>query len=754
MSFRTDPPACPIIDGTYPQISIGVEHRRVLTSLVTELSGVLTASVSFGHNLVASQSIWTDGLIDSAGFASNISQSNPSQIIEVGPTSVAYPAPSGTSAGSFNDGIGFIHVSPETDNFVAFLYDQRTPGSAPLNITPITTGSGLITGSDGYTWTLDLGFQTLTGSIYDAQAEENGHLRVQFIPNVGAEQNVEIRLNTAEHLSQLFPNSTVFVDTNNGVSTTTFPAGSLYLPVSTPSALNTIVASRNPTIIDFFGSWGGSTLTTAAIGTALVGRYIRGNPAGGDGNAMYAAANNNIEVTDAVFDGVALSTTNQPSHFLGPFNMLNTRSIVRLDIGVTGTRFGELSADNCTLTSINLSNPLSGTNANRCWTIDAKNCVFEAGSQIDYAFANGSTSNFVECTGDIEFLRAPASGLYSSTFTININGHKGSSNIVFDQSNNSAARFAVAGAVNSLLNNAGMIQLSYNKLAHRSDIVVAELLASTGSTATQVTTNAPNVTGFYDGMLLQVSSSSGQAIRAIDSYDSVSGQFNLQSALPFTPASSDQVFVISNERLFASSTFARPGDKMNLTLEAMASSSVTFWNALTSSFNTPGSAGAIFINTNLFASGTAAALSGTATTSDTNALLSMLTVVSQSQSGTAQSSEISEVQATLWGISQNLSGTATSTELSEISNAVSGTAQDVWNYSSSLANSPLTMGKSVNNISSSINFIERIEGGRWRILNDQMIFYASDNSTEVARFNLFDSAGNPTSTAPADRQRI
>jgi hypothetical protein len=51
-------------------------------------------------------------------------------------------------------------------------------------------------------------------------------------------------------------------------------------------------------------------------------------------------------------------------------------------------------------------------------------------------------------------------------------------------------------------------------------------------------------------------------------------------------------------------------------------------------------------------------------------------------------------------------------------------------------------------------FLKNIEGGRWRILNNQMIFYKEDNLTEIARFNLFDSSGSPTETNVYERQRV
>jgi hypothetical protein len=47
-----------------------------------------------------------------------------------------------------------------------------------------------------------------------------------------------------------------------------------------------------------------------------------------------------------------------------------------------------------------------------------------------------------------------------------------------------------------------------------------------------------------------------------------------------------------------------------------------------------------------------------------------------------------------------------------------------------------------------------IQYGRWKIYDNQMIFYAEDNITEVARFNLFDENGVPTVDAVFDRVRV
>jgi len=51
-------------------------------------------------------------------------------------------------------------------------------------------------------------------------------------------------------------------------------------------------------------------------------------------------------------------------------------------------------------------------------------------------------------------------------------------------------------------------------------------------------------------------------------------------------------------------------------------------------------------------------------------------------------------------------------------------------------------------------FIKEVESGRWQIINNQMIFYASDNTTELMRFNLVDNNGDPTVDNVFDRIRV
>lgn len=53
-----------------------------------------------------------------------------------------------------------------------------------------------------------------------------------------------------------------------------------------------------------------------------------------------------------------------------------------------------------------------------------------------------------------------------------------------------------------------------------------------------------------------------------------------------------------------------------------------------------------------------------------------------------------------------------------------------------------------------ISFIKNIEGGRWQIKDNQMVFFKDDNKTEVAKFNLYNQSGQKTSTDVMERRRV
>lgn len=52
-----------------------------------------------------------------------------------------------------------------------------------------------------------------------------------------------------------------------------------------------------------------------------------------------------------------------------------------------------------------------------------------------------------------------------------------------------------------------------------------------------------------------------------------------------------------------------------------------------------------------------------------------------------------------------------------------------------------------------LTFLKDIAGGRWKIINNQMILYKKDNITEVAKFNL-KKLGIPSEDMPDERVRV
>lgn len=53
-----------------------------------------------------------------------------------------------------------------------------------------------------------------------------------------------------------------------------------------------------------------------------------------------------------------------------------------------------------------------------------------------------------------------------------------------------------------------------------------------------------------------------------------------------------------------------------------------------------------------------------------------------------------------------------------------------------------------------IDSIYHVQFGRWQISNNQMVFYKDDNTTEIARYNLFDDRGVPSMDAVFQRIKI
>ena len=81
-------------------------------------------------------------------------------------------------------------------------------------------------------------------------------------------------------------------------------------------------------------------------------------------------------------------------------------------------------------------------------------------------------------------------------------------------------------------------------------------------------------------------------------------------------------------------------------------------------------------------------------------------------------------------------------------------AQAVWSKNPIPFVGTPTFGGMMNDISDKVAFIKDVEEGRWRIENNQMIFYKADNTTEIMRFALFDITGAHTMDSVAERRRL
>jgi len=85
-------------------------------------------------------------------------------------------------------------------------------------------------------------------------------------------------------------------------------------------------------------------------------------------------------------------------------------------------------------------------------------------------------------------------------------------------------------------------------------------------------------------------------------------------------------------------------------------------------------------------------------------------------------------------------------------------ANDIWEHPlSTTPGTTIPSGSNEPSITSAgaLEFIRGIQGGRWKIdqVNNQMIFYKNDNFTEIARFSLLNSSGDPDSSRVYERVR-
>ena len=53
-----------------------------------------------------------------------------------------------------------------------------------------------------------------------------------------------------------------------------------------------------------------------------------------------------------------------------------------------------------------------------------------------------------------------------------------------------------------------------------------------------------------------------------------------------------------------------------------------------------------------------------------------------------------------------------------------------------------------------LEFVKKIESGRWKIVNNQMLFYDNDGVTPILTFDLFDELGLPTMNNVLERKPV
>mgnify|MGYP003646124094 CR=1 FL=1 len=68
---------------------------------------------------------------------------------------------------------------------------------------------------------------------------------------------------------------------------------------------------------------------------------------------------------------------------------------------------------------------------------------------------------------------------------------------------------------------------------------------------------------------------------------------------------------------------------------------------------------------------------------------------------------------------------------------------------------PSYASEDYNGIQNKIELTRQLTSGRWKVDNSskEMIFYKEDNTTEIARYELFDESGSPSVSSVFDRRK-
>lgn len=113
---------------------------------------------------------------------------------------------------------------------------------------------------------------------------------------------------------------------------------------------------------------------------------------------------------------------------------------------------------------------------------------------------------------------------------------------------------------------------------------------------------------------------------------------------------------------------------------------------------------------------------------------------------------VSEYDTEMGYIPSNLSDIPTASELIAAHGSGGWTTADVSALASAVGLA--THDAKLDTVQIDLTVLTDETTGRWKIINNQMIFYKADNITEVMRFNLFDVDGNPAEENVMERQRV
>ena len=95
-----------------------------------------------------------------------------------------------------------------------------------------------------------------------------------------------------------------------------------------------------------------------------------------------------------------------------------------------------------------------------------------------------------------------------------------------------------------------------------------------------------------------------------------------------------------------------------------------------------------------------------------------------------------------------------STKLDQLDVAISSRAIPGAGLSTTQATALDEIHSAVNQMTGSIDYIYQAKFGRWKLEDNCLIFYRTDNVTEIARYQLYNQAGQPCMTRVYDRRKV